>query len=253
MFFVCEAQASAWNPAKGSGEIISGFIVSDAEIAVSPIGTRVPLALYEKQIVQTYGNLGLNDKWALIGSFDWQDAQIIGPDVAVGFSEPSAISAGLQYQLNRTPGKALAVSMSYYQGIDLPPSLLTLENRSDTIEIRGLWGRSRIMKGVNFFFDAQAAGRVSFSGDYSNTQLSLTLGAEPSDRMMFLAKTRYVDIEPGSFQGFAIERQRRLETEFSGIYEIRPGYHFELGYAWVSYARNAVLERGFKLGVWTQF
>lgn len=247
------AQGSAWNPAQGSGEVITGYILSDADTAVSPIGTRVPLTLYNKQIVQTFGNVGLTDQWALIGTFDWQDAQIIGPDVAVGFSEPSAISAGLQYQLHRAPGRAVAVSMSYYDGIDLPPSLLTLENRDNTIEARALWGESRIIGSTNYFMDAQLAGRMNFDGDYANTQAQMTLGMEPTERLMLLAKGRYIDIEPGTFQGVAIPRQIRVESEVSAVFRVWSGNHIEFGYGGVIHARNAVLERGWKIGFWSQF
>lgn len=250
---VLSANASAWNPAKGSGEIITGYIVSDAQIAVSPIGTHVPLELYRKEIAQSYGNFGLTDRWAVVGSFDWQTAQIIGPDLAVGFSKPSSMSAGLQYQLLRAPGRAVALSLSYYEGIDIPPTLLTLENRTDTVEFRALWGESRIIGATNFFFDAQVAGRMSLDATLENSRADFTLGMEPHERIMLLAKGRYINIEPGSFRGFAIDRQIRVESEVSAVLRLWNGNHIELGYGGVVHARNAVLERGWKLGFWSQF
>lgn len=251
--FAAPATASSWNPAQGSGEVITGYLISDAKTAISPIGDRVPLAAYDKQIVQTFGNFGLTDRWALIGSYDWQDAQIIGPDVAVAFSKPAAISAGLQYQIHRAPGRAAALSVSYYEGINLPPSLLTLENRDNTVEIRGLWGESRILGGANYFVDAQAAARLTLGGELASSRGDVTLGAQPTERSMFLLKGRYIDIEPGNFRGFAIKRQIRWESEISAVYRIWKGNHVELGYSGVIDARNAVLERGWKIGFWSQF
>ena len=145
------AFASAWNPEAGGGEIISGFVQSTADTAIDDFGDDIVLDAFSKSISQNYTTIGLTDKIALVGIFDWQRSQIIAPGVDVSFSKPSAISAGLQYQLSRREGHATAVSVSYLEGIDLPNELLTVEGRESNLEVRGLWGESRPWKGRNVF------------------------------------------------------------------------------------------------------
>jgi len=247
------AYASAWNPEPWHGEIISGYVFARAETAIDDFGDRVALDIYSKQIVQTYGNLGLTQRLALIGTFDWQDTQIVGPGLDTAFSKPSSISAGLQYQLTRREGHAIALSVSYIDGIDLPTALLTVESREPTAEFRGLWGESRTVYGRNIFAEAQLAGRMTLAGDYASTHGQITIGVEPFSRFSLLAKTRYSNIEPGVFERLEIVRQSRWEMEGSAVYRLRKRDYLELGYTAVISGRSAVMERGIKIGYWTKF
>jgi hypothetical protein len=248
-----QAYASAWNPDPGHGEIISGYVFASATEAIDDFGERIALDIYSKQIAQTYGTVGLTPRLAIVGSFDWQDTQIVGPGVAVRFSKPSSISAGLQYQLTRREGHATALSLSYYEGIDLPSALLTLESRDPTVELRGLWGESRTVRARPVFAELQAAARLTTVGDYASTHVQLTLGGEPTDRLMLLGKARYTNVEPGVFERLDIVRQSRWEAETSVVYRVRKRDYIELGYSTVIDGRSAVLESGWKIGFWTKF
>lgn len=251
--FAGRAEASAWNPDPWGGELISAYQFTSADRATDPQGNAVALDVYEKQIVQTYGNLGLTPRLALIGTFDWQDTQIIGPGLNVTFSKPSSISAGLQYQISRREGHAVAMSLSYVDSIDLPNVLLTLENRNAAAELRGLWGESRTIRGRNVFGEVQLASRMTLGGDYASTHLQLTLGGDPIERLMLLTKARYTDIEPGVYERFDISRQSRFEAEASAVYRFRRNDYIELGYTAVLSGKSAVRERGIKFGFWSKF
>lgn len=248
-----QAYASAWNPDPGQGEIISGYVFASATEAIDDFGERVSLNIYSKQIAQSYGNIGLTPRLAIVGSFDWQDAQIVGPGVAVSFSKPSSISAGLQYQVTRREGHATALSLSYYDGIKLPTALLTLESREPSLELRGLWGESRTVRARNVFAELQAAARLTTAGDYASTHVQFTLGGEPTDRLMLLGKARYTNVEPGVFERLDIVRHLRWEAESSVVYRVRKRHYLEFGYSTVVGGRSAVLENGWKIGYWTKF
>lgn len=248
-----DGYASAWNPESWHGEIISGFVYAEADSAVDEFGNRTSLNTYRKRISQTYANLGLTKKLALIGTFDWQDTQIVGPGLNVAFSKPSTISAGLQYQLSRREGHAVAISASYLDGIDLPDALLTIENRDPTVELRALWGESRTWHGRNLFAELQAAARIDLEGDYAGLQTQVTLGGEPTDRVMILAKGRFTDVASGEFRTLAIARQSRWETEASLVYRFRKRDYVELGYTAILSGENTVFERGVKIGLWRKF
>lgn len=245
--------ASAWNPKPWQGEVISGYVFTSADQAINDFGDAVPLDVYNKQIVQSYGNMGLTPRLALVGSFDWQDTEIVGPGLSTRFSKPSSISAGLQYQVSQREGHATALSLSYYQGIDLPAALLTLESRDPSVELRGLWGESRTVAGRNMFGELQVAGRMTTQGDFASTHMQLTLGGEPTDRVMLLTKTRYTQVEPGVFERFDIVRQSRWEAEASAVYRLRKHDYLEFGYSAVLGGRSAVLERSWKIGLWRKF
>lgn len=247
------ASGSAWNPDKGHGEIITGFVYADADQAIGVSGDRFDLQIYHKNISQTYANLGLTEKIALIGTMDWQDTQIVGPGIAVSFFEPSTISGGLQYQISRKEGHAVSVSLSYVDGIDLPIELLTIENREPAIELRGLWGESRTVLGSNVFAEVQLAGRTYLNGDYASAHSQITLGWEPRDRIMFLTKGRLTNIASGTFSGFPLDSQTRWETESSAVYRFRKNDYVEIGYTAIVGGRNTVLESGIKLGFWKKF
>lgn len=245
--------ASAWNPDPWHGEIISGYVFASADTAIDDFGQTVSLDIYNKQIVQTYGKLGLTPRLALIGAFDWQDTQIVGPRLSVSFSKPSTISGGLQYQVSRREGHATALSLSYLNGIDLPDVLLTVESRKPSVELRGLWGESRTALGRNMFAELQLAGRMNTKGDFASTHVQFTIGGEPMARTMLIAKTRYSDIEPGVFERLAIARQFRWEVEASVAYRFRKQDYLELGYSQVIDGRSAVLESSWKIGLWRKF
>lgn len=248
-----QANASAWNPDPWHGEIISGYVYASADKAKDDFGQRVPLDIYNKKIVQTYGNMGLTPRLALIGTFDWQDTQIVGPGLDTTFSKPSSVSAGLQYQISRREGHATALSLSYFDGIDLPNALLTLESRTPSIELRGLWGESRTLWDRNVFAELQLAGRMTTRGKFASTHAQFTVGGEPFARTMLLVKTRYTDNEPGVFERLRITRQSRWAVEASAVYRFRKRDYLELGYSRVIDGRSAVLESGWKIGLWRKF
>ncbi len=247
------ASASAWNPAQWDGELISGYVVSTASEAVDEFGETVALDIYKKQIVQNYGNLGLTDRIALVGAFDWQDTQIIAPGLEAAFSKPSSVSAGLQYQLSRREGHATAISVSYIDGIDLPVQLLTLESRKPSIEARALWGESRSVFSRNAFAELQVAGRMELDGRYASSHAQLTLGMDPTARTKLLAKGRYARVEAGTFERIPIARQERWEVEASAVWRAWRQNYVELGYVGTVSVRNGVRESGYKIGYWTKF
>jgi hypothetical protein len=251
---VCpQAYASAWNPDPWHGEIISGYVFATADEAIGDFGDRVQLDIYNKKIVQTYGNMGLTPKIALIGTFDWQDTQIVGPGLDTAFSKPSSMSAGLQYQISRREGHATAVSLSYIDGIDLPNALLTLESREPSVELRALWDESRPVYGRNVFAEAQMAARMTTGGTYASSHMQFTVGGEPLPRILLLAKTRYTNVEPGVFERLDIVRQTRWEVEASAVYRLREKDYVEIGYSTVLGGQSAVLESGWKIGLWRKF
>ena len=133
-----EARASAWNPPPGQGELISGYVFIEADQAKNDRGELFDLDVYNKQMVQSYGIVGLTPKLAFLGTFDWQETQIAQPGLSIAYSEASSITAGLQYQTSLKSGHATAISVSYVHGIDLPDALITVENRRSSVEVRGL-------------------------------------------------------------------------------------------------------------------
>jgi hypothetical protein len=163
------------------------------------------------------------------------------------------MSAGLHYQISRREGHATALAGGYVDGSDLPDALLTLESRKPTIELRGLWGESRTIRGRNIFAELQGAGRVTPGGKYASSHAQFTLGIEPMPRIMLLAKTHYTDVEPGVFKRLDIARQSRWGVESSLVYRLRKRDYLELGYTTTLEGRSAVLERGWKIGLWRKF
>ena len=144
--FAAEAEASAWNPDPGEGELISGYVFIDANSALGEFGERIDLDVYNKQIVQSYGIIGLTPKLALLGTLDWQETQIAQPGLSIAYSEASSITAGFQYQTSLRSGHATAIAVSYVHGIDLPDALITVENRQSSVEVRGLLGGKPTME-----------------------------------------------------------------------------------------------------------
>jgi hypothetical protein len=247
------AEASAWNPAPGQGELISGYVFIDADKAIDGRGQTIELTAYNKQMVQNYGIVGLTPRWAALATFDWQDGQIVQPGLNLSYSEPSSITAGLQYQISRREGHAMALALSYVEGIDLPDQLLTLENRRSSVELRWLWGESETVLGQAVFGELQIAGRMTFDGEYDSTHMQLTLGHTLSERATLLAKGRHADIAAGEFKRLAIFGQTRWEAEAAAVYRFRKRDFIELSYTSVFAGRNTVLVKEIKVGFWRKF
>lgn len=247
------AQASAWNPAQWHGEVISAQNFLSADQVTNEFGIRSDFERYTKFVSQNYAMLGLTSDIALIGIFDWQDTDIAGPGTLISFSKPSAVSVGLQYQLRRREGHALALSVSYYDGIDLPPQLLTIDSREPTVELRGLWGESRTWHGVNVFAELQLATRLDLDANYAGASSQLTMGGDPIKRVKVIGKLRFTDVAAGTFQNFDLAGQMRWDVEASVIYEFRRRNFIELGVLETFAGQNWVDEGGYKIGFWTQF
>lgn len=248
-----DAHASAWNPEPWSGEIISGYVQTTADTAVDPFGDAFALDLYSKQTSQTYAIVGVSDRIAVVGAFDYQKARIIAGDLGVGFEGPTKLEAGLQYQLHRDADRAVAVSASYLSGADLPGTLLTLEGRRPRVELRGLWGENYQLLGRDGFVEAQVAGRMELEGRFSGSRAQFSVGIKPFWRTEVIAKTRYVRQEAGTFGGFAIPAQQRWEAEALAAVRVWRQSFLEIGYQSTLAADNAVLEHGFRVGTWTKF
>ena len=247
------ASASAWNPEQWHGELITGFVETTATEAVNEFGETVALDVYRKRTSENYGIAGLTDRWALVGAFDWQDAQIVGPSLDITFSETSKIQAGLQYQVYRNEDRAVALSVSYLEGVDLPVALLTLEGREPRIELRGLWGESFKAFDRNAFAELQLASRIETRGRYAATRGQLSVGIDPFKKAKIITKMRVVDLTDGTFEGLDIAGQQRWEVEASAIYNLFRDAYYEIGYVSTISADNAVRESGFKLSMWTKF
>ena len=247
------AWASAWNPPQWGGELITSFVQADADTGVDEFGRTISLTAYSKRTSQNYGIAGLTDRIALVGAFDWQEAQIISPALNVAFRAPSKIEAGLQYQLHRTDQRAVAVSLSYLDGIDLPASLLTLEGRRSRAEVRALWGENYSLFGRQGFAEAQLAGRMELGGRISGSRAQISAGVKPWRRTELIVKGRYARQEGGAYQGLDLRSQQRWEAEAIAAIRVWRGAFLEIGYQGTVAADNAVLERGFKLGMWNKF
>ena len=188
-----------------------------------------------------------------MGTFDWQTGQIIQPGVNLTFSTPSAIAAGLQWQTSRREGHATALSLSYVEGIDLPNALVTVENRLDSVELRGLWGESRNWRGRNVFLEGQLAGRLRLQGGYDSLHAQITSGVDMTDRLLLMGKIRFADIGSGVVEGAFAPRQRRWASEASAVYRFRKRDYVELSVTSVLAGRSTVFEREFKIGYWHKF
>ena len=245
--------ASAWNPDPWHGELITSFVESSATQGVDEFGRTVELELYRKRTSQNYGIAGLTKRIALVGAFDWQDAQIVGPALDVAFRAPSKIEAGLQYQIHRSERRAVALSLSYLDGVELPAALLTLEGRRDRAELRGLWGENYRLLGRDGFIEAQLAGRMEFGGRISGSRAQLSAGIKPWWRTEVIVKGRYARQEDGAIGEFALRGQQRWEAEALAAINVWKDAYLEIGYQGTVAADNAVLERGYKLGMWTKF
>lgn len=247
------AHASAWNPGQWHGELINGYVQTTATEGVDEFGRVVEYDIYRKRTSQNYGIAGLTDRIALVGAFDWQDVQIVGPSLDIVLSEPSKIEAGLQYQLHRNDRRAVAVSASYLEGVELPVALLTLEGREDRVELRGLWGESLRVLGREGYAEAQLAGRLSLGGRYVGTRGQLSAGLKPFRRSEVIGKVRYVRQEDGVLERLDIAGQQRVEVEASAIYNVFKDAFVEVGYVATVATDNAIRESGYKLGMWTKF
>ncbi|MGB3456763.1 MAG: hypothetical protein WBG08_04430 [Litorimonas sp.] len=247
------AFASAWVPEPGKGEIISGYVSVDADRAIGSRGETIVLDGYGKRVTQTFATVGVRPNWALVGTFDWQTGSITQSGQTIRFSEPSSITAGLQYQISRREGHATSLSLSYVEGIDLPDALLTVENRLASIEARGYWGESRTWLGRNMFLEGQLAGRLRLSGGYDSAYTQITSGVDVTDRLLLMGKLRVAHIASGRVSGILAPRQIRRESEASAVLRVRDNDFLELSASTVLGGRNTVRERQIKLGYWRKF
>ena len=247
------AHAGAWNLPAGEGQIISTFDYSKAKSAFTDIEVDNNSLSFVKTEGRVFYEHGLTQKLNFVGNGAYQTLQISDGQSQTNFSDFADIELGLRYEVDRKEHSVISLQGSYIIGGGPPSSILDFNGPDDSIELRGLWGRSQAFKNSAVFFEAQGALRSKSFSNIDEWHTDFTLGYKRNDKYLLLGQLFHARRKSIEQDGFAVPTQQRVKLKLSAVYEYKKNRHVQIGYEQTIAGRNIVRERGLSVGTWLKY
>lgn len=247
------AHAGAWNFKQGEGQIISTYENSYASSAFSDIDMDMADLSFIKQEGRLFVEHGLNEKVTLVVNGAHQTLQLAGAGNELNFSDFGDIELGARYQIACEGDWVLALQGSYIIGGGPPRSLLDINGPDDSVELRGLWGRSKDYDRSSVFVDAQFALRSQNLDRIDEWHSDFTLGVSHDEKYMLIGQFLHATQASFGPDDFRVPVQKRTKLKGSFVYSYKPNRNVEIGYSQTVFGRNTVREAGFFVGTWLRY
>jgi len=248
-----QAYAGAWNLPEGEGQVIFTYDYSEANSSFTDLELDDTSLSFVKNEVRVFYEHGLTKKLNFVGNGAYQTIQISDLQSQLNFSDFADIELGLRYEINRKENSVVSLQGSYIIGGGPPSSILDFNGPDDSVELRGLWGRSRAFKNSTLFFDAQGALRSKTLSNIDEWHTDLTLGYKRNDKYILLGQLFHARRTSDVENGFTVPPQQRVKLKLSAVYQYKKNRHVQVGYQETIAGRNIVRERGLSVGMWLQY
>ena len=237
------AHAGAWTLPRGEGQAISSFEISSASSAFSDMGDVD--VTFSKNVSRLYAEHGVTDNFTLVFNGAHQTLGFQDEQTNLNFSDFDDIEIGGRYQIARGGGKAYALQLGYIIGGGPARSILELDGRRDSVELRGIIGRSFTLgENYNGFIDFQNALRLGEGVRVSEYRNELTVGLKRKNKVSLIGQLLRSELTSEEDRGFVVPVTRQLKAKLAIGYEYKKNRHFELGLIDTIGGRNIIRERG---------
>ncbi len=237
------AHAGAWTLPQGHGQAISSFEISKAATAFSDMGDVD--VTFSKNASRLYLEHGLTDKLTLVFNGAHQTLGFQDEQTNLSFSDFDDIEIGARYQIARRGRQAYAVQLSYIIGGGPVRSILELDGRRDSVELRGIIGRSFTLgETYGGYIDFQNALRVEEGASLSEFRNELTVGVNRKDKFSLMGQLLRSELSSEADRGFNVPITRQLKAKLAIGYKTKKNRNVEVGLFETIGGRNIVRERG---------
>lgn len=242
--------AGAWTLPEGGTEIIANTTFSQAASNFDHRGEASGPVYFQKLLVTLHGEYGWNDWLTLILEPAYAHARLSGPGRKAELANDSGILGGARVRLLRENGiLAVQVTAKSAGAFDMPVSAGGSPGRQ--IELRFLYGTNFTLLGLDGFFDAEIAQRWIDGPRADEVPIDLTFGLRISKRNRVLVQSFNIVAEGNANPPFTYYRSHKLSLSL--VTDLRPGLSLESGAYFSPAGQNALVERGFSIGLWVRF
>ena len=250
------AQAAAWTQPKGTWQIISGVVASDARRSFDGRGNAVTPALFDRVLLQNDVEYGLFSRVTLFARTETAYVHVrngTGPAVS---AQNNAIEGGVRYRLARGLGL-----VSDYDVLSLETSWRTAGAfnfaYSANADVGGEDYGVRLLYGSGFkvgrrdgFLNMEVGQRWLSRPRPDQTAMDLTAGLWLTPRWLVMLQSFNLVSGP-AMPPYVEFRTHKLEV--SAAYRLTRHLTLQAGAILSPAGRNALDERGLCLSLWTDF
>ncbi len=241
---VTPAQASAW--ARGDGRL---FVATKLEYFTAETGLQ---SIFSRIDNSTYAEYGLFPRTAIGAKVNYGTSWTNDPNGAATASGFTEIEAFAQRRLWRGRNDVVSLRLGAIAparaGSGVRNSIAT--NGVD-VELRALYGRNIALRPVKLFVSAEAGFRKNLGDGADEIRADLTIGAEPSKRLLLLLEsfsTVSARNETNGGSDYDIYKaQASVVWRASRRFRLQAGYNRELE------GRNVALGETYVFGFWSEF
>ncbi|MEI9886780.1 MAG: hypothetical protein WDN08_09830 [Rhizomicrobium sp.] len=243
------AQAGAWTLKQGHWQIFSTATQSRATASFDAQGRgRVPTK-FDKLLVQNTVEYGLTSAITLFATAGYADGNILTPFVPPTKARDTSFEAGTRLSLYAGAGRlSLQTSYKTAGAFDLSTSAGGAAGRQ--VELRLLYGTGFKLLRRDGFADIQIAQRWIEAPRPNETPLDLTLGLWLTRSLMVMAQSFNTMSAGDAAPPYTPYRTHKLEL--SVVQKLSRHWSLQTGVFYSPAGRNALVEKGIVLSLWTQ-
>lgn len=250
------AQAAAWTQAKGTWQIISGVVYSDAALSFDNHGSAVTPTLFKRALWQNDMEYGLTNRLTLFARTETADVRSKSGTAAAIDAVDNAVELGFRLRPSRGPHLLSDYDVISVEGTVRTAGAFNFDYSANAAAagrgagVRLLYGSPFKLWNRDGFVNLEAGERWLSRPRPNETVADLTAGLWLDKRWLVMAQSFNVVSGPAK-PPYVYFRSHKLE----GSLAYKFSKHFTLqGGAFFSPAgQNALDERGLVLSLWADF
>lgn len=246
------ARAGAWTQPEGQWQAITGFIFSQAD---RTYGSGAPID-FHKLLLQAYGEYGLRDTVTLFTTVESAAVSVRQDDAAPYRERDNAAEGGARLRLDPWLGLedlgvlSLEASLRAAGAFNFAVSADRNTGGSGA-QLRLLYGRGFKLLERDGFVDVEVGERLLSGARPNETPLDLTVGLWLSADDMALVQSFNLFAGAGRLAAYPAFESHKLQL--SWVRRLSDRFRLQAGGFFSPAGRNALVEQGFCLSLWSRF
>lgn len=256
MLLPCAAQAAAWTQGRGTWQVISSLVYSDADVSFDNHGNAATPTLFKRILSQNDVEYGMSNRLTLFARTETADVRTRSGTTPEVDAVNNAVELGFRLRPSRGPHL-----LSDYDVISVEAMVRTAGAFNFTYSanasaagraagVRLLYGSPFKLGNRDGFVDLEAGERWLSRPRPNETVADLTAGLWLSKRWLLMAQSFSVVSGPARVP-YVYFRSHKLETSLA--YKFSKHFTLQGGAFFSPAGQNALDERGVALSLWSDF
>lgn len=248
---VAPAEAGAWTPEQGHGEIIVTISFDQANTGFDQAGRFTPAPLYRSLQATAFVDYGVTDWLAALIKPSVQSSSL-GTPVNQRFTGLGDSEIGAQARLWRDDSTVLSAAVQARLPTSAGPtdSWLSGTNHAD-YDFRLLLGKNVAVGALPAFVDVEGGYRLRGGPAPDEARADLTFGLFATPRLMLMAQSFNIVSAPSSRPDFP--RWAQSKAQLSLVYRLDAAWRTQAGGFVTVAGANAYRENGVLVALWRRF